>query len=95
MNVESLGEEWPDEKTSADDEVELRAPNRDNRFLEDEEMRSEAELMKFHGLDSEPNVADKREGFFGPDSFIGAILSDRSIEWSSFCENHFGAIYSV
>ena len=92
MNAESLGEEWPEEKTSATEAVELRA-NRERRFLEDEELRSEVcdELIKVHGLDSE-KVAERREGFFVHDSTVAAIGSDVSKVLSSLCENHFGTI---
>lgn len=50
--------------------MELRAPNSDSRFLEDDELRSEEELMKFQGLESVPNVADRREAFLGVGSVV-------------------------
>jgi hypothetical protein len=91
--AESRGEEWPDENMSADEAVELRGPNSDSRFLEDDELRSEEELMKFHGLASVPNVADRREAFLGVGSdVVKAIESECWLELSSLCENHFGAI---
>ena len=78
---------------SADEAVELRAPNSDRRFLEDDELRSEAELMKFHGLESVPNVADRREVFLGVGSVgVEAMGAEYWLELSSLCENHFGAI---
>lgn len=78
---------------SADEAVELRAPNSDRRFLEDDELRSEAELMKFHGLESVPNVADSREAFLGVGSVVvKAMAFGCWLVLSSLCENHFGAI---
>jgi hypothetical protein len=63
---------------SAEEAVELRGPNSDSRFLEDDELRSEEELMKFHGLESVPNVADRREAFLGVGSVVvKAIESER------------------
>jgi hypothetical protein len=91
--AESRGEEWPDENMSADEAVELRPPKSDNRFLDDEELRSEEELIKFHGLESVPNVADRREAFLGVGSCVlKAMVSECWFVLSSLCENHFGAI---
>jgi hypothetical protein len=78
---------------SADEAVELRPPKSDNRFLDDEELRSEEELIKFHGLESVPNVADRREAFLGVGSCVlKAMVSECWFVLSSLCENHFGAI---
>ena len=78
---------------SADEAVELRAPNSDSRFLEDDELRSEEELIKFHGLESGPNVADRRDVFLSVRSVVvEVIVFECKVELSSLCENHFGAI---
>lgn len=78
---------------SADEAVELRAPNSDSRFLEDDELRSEEELIKFHGLESTPNVADSREVFLSVRSVgVEAMAFACRDALSSLCENHFGAI---
>jgi hypothetical protein len=62
---------------SVDEAVELRPPNSDSRFLDDEELRSDDEVIKFHGLESEPNVADRRDDFFRVGSVVvGAIVPD-------------------
>ena len=63
-------------------------------FLEDDELRSEEELIRFHGLESTPNVADRREVFLSVRSVVvvEAMVFEYGVELSSLCENHFGAI---